>query len=164
MSVTLWDMARAESDDLPIAGEPDTESGTSPSGTPPSETPPSGWIVSVKGVLVVRNHVALAKNDRAEWELPGGRLDPTDAGPKEALIREFDEELGIEITVTDLIDSYVYEPLPDTKRLIITYRCETKGLPELHRSAEHSDVAWIGLDCLHELKLPGGYWRSINGL
>ncbi len=123
----------------------------------------AGWIVSVKGVLVVRNHVALAENDRSEWELPGGRLDPTDAGPKEALVREFREELGIDITVGEILDSYVFEPLPDEARLIITYRCETKGLPELQRSPEHTEVAWIGLDRLHELNLPGGYWRSITG-
>lgn len=123
-----------------------------------------GWIVSVKGVLVVRNHVALALNDRDEWELPGGRLDPTDASPVDALIREMQEELGVDVTVTELLDSYIYEPIPDEKRLIITYRCEAEGLPELQRSSEHAEVAWIALDALHEIKLPGGYWRSINGL
>jgi 8-oxo-dGTP pyrophosphatase MutT (NUDIX family) len=32
--------------------------------------------VSVKGVLFQRGTVVLLENERAEWELPGGRLEP----------------------------------------------------------------------------------------
>lgn len=120
------------------------------------------WIVSVKGVLTVRNHVALAKNCRDEWELPGGRLDLNDESPEAAVVREFAEELGIEVRVTQLLDTYVFEPVPGEPRLIITYRCETDGLPELRCSDEHDDVAWIAVDALHEISLPEGYWRSIT--
>jgi len=33
------------------------------------------WPVSAKGVVSSRNGVLLARNDRDEWELPGGRLE-----------------------------------------------------------------------------------------
>ena len=95
----------------------------------------SGWIVSVKGVLVAANHVALARNDRGEWELPGGRLDPEDASPEHAVIREISEELGIQVTVSGILDSYVFEPVPGELRLIVTYRVETEGVPELKCSS-----------------------------
>ena len=37
-------------------------------------TPPL-WPVSVKGVCLVGGEVVLLKNERDEWELPGGRLE-----------------------------------------------------------------------------------------
>ena len=44
-------------------------------------TPPT-WPVSVKGVAVDSSRrVLLLKNEREEWELPGGRLEPTDGTP-----------------------------------------------------------------------------------
>ena len=42
--------------------------------------------VSVKGVLVHRGRVLVLRNDRGEWELPGGRLDDGET-PEEALRR-----------------------------------------------------------------------------
>ena len=35
--------------------------------------------VSIKGVLVEAGRVALLENERDEWELPGGRLEPGEA-------------------------------------------------------------------------------------
>jgi 8-oxo-dGTP pyrophosphatase MutT (NUDIX family) len=34
------------------------------------------WPVSMKGVVLISSRVALVRNDRDEWELPGGRLEP----------------------------------------------------------------------------------------
>ena len=44
--------------------------------------------VSIKGVLVEAGRVALLENERDEWELPGGRLEPGEA-PETCLAREF---------------------------------------------------------------------------
>lgn len=53
--------------------------------------------VSIKGVLVLpSDEVVLALNDRDEWELPGGRIEIGESST-ECLIREFKEELGIDI-------------------------------------------------------------------
>ena len=49
--------------------------------------------VSIKGVLVEAGRVVLLENERDEWELPGGRLEPGEA-PETCLVREFAEELG----------------------------------------------------------------------
>ena len=50
--------------------------------------------VSVKAVIVDRGRVLLLANDRGEWELPGGRLDPGES-ETQALLREVAEELGV---------------------------------------------------------------------
>ena len=44
--------------------------------------------VSIKGVLVEAGSVMLLENERDEWELPGGRLEPGEA-PETCLVREF---------------------------------------------------------------------------
>jgi 8-oxo-dGTP pyrophosphatase MutT (NUDIX family) len=55
-------------------------------------TPPV-FPVSVKGVVFVGDRVALLKNERQEWELPGGRQEAGEA-PAACVVREIREELG----------------------------------------------------------------------
>ena len=45
------------------------------------------WPVSVKGVLGREGRVVVLRNRREEWELPGGRLDRSDAGPEDGYLR-----------------------------------------------------------------------------
>jgi 8-oxo-dGTP pyrophosphatase MutT (NUDIX family) len=59
--------------------------------------------VSIKGVLVEAGRVVLLENERDEWELPGGRLEPGEA-PETCLVREFAEELGAVVEVARIID------------------------------------------------------------
>jgi 8-oxo-dGTP pyrophosphatase MutT (NUDIX family) len=62
--------------------------------------------VSIKGVLLDGDRVALLENERGEWELPGGGLE-TDEQPAVCLVREFAEELGVEVTVDQILDCWV---------------------------------------------------------
>ncbi|MFV2039389.1 MAG: NUDIX domain-containing protein, partial [Acidimicrobiales bacterium] len=52
------------------------------------------WPVSVKGVLGWGDRYVVLRNERGEWELPGGRLEPSDRSLGGALRREMVEELG----------------------------------------------------------------------
>ena len=54
--------------------------------------------ISIKGVLIEDGQVALLENERGEWELPGGRVEPGE-DPAACLVREFAEELGAAIVV-----------------------------------------------------------------
>ena len=49
--------------------------------------------VSVKGVAVQYGQVLLLENERAEWELPGGKLELGE-DPQECVAREIREETG----------------------------------------------------------------------
>ena len=76
--------------------------------------------VSIKGVLLDGDRVALLENERGEWELPGGRLQ-ADKQPAVCRGREFDEELGIVVAVDHILDCWVYEILPQRRVVIVTY-------------------------------------------
>lgn len=74
------------------------------SGAVPEYTSPL-WPVSVKGVVLdADDRVLLLRNERDEWELPGGRLEiggpdgavVADESPRAALEREIREETGWE--------------------------------------------------------------------
>jgi 8-oxo-dGTP pyrophosphatase MutT (NUDIX family) len=64
--------------------------------------------VSVKGV-VLRNtnadaEVLLLRNDREEWQLPGGRIEGGET-PEQCLAREFKEETGLLVSVGSCVDN-----------------------------------------------------------
>lgn len=118
------------------------------------------WPVSVKGVVGWDGRVVVLRNRRGEWELPGGRLDETDASPEAALRRELVEELGLDVEVGPLVDSWIYA-VEGTRVLILTFACTAERPQRLGHSDEHVDVAEFDPDRLREESIPEGYLRSI---
>ncbi len=75
------------------------------------------------------------------WEFPGGKVKPGEL-PETALVRELDEELGIDLTESCLAPltfaSHVYD---DFHLLMPLYVCRTwKGTPE---AREHATLKWV---------------------
>ena len=117
--------------------------------------------VSIKGVLVEAGRVVLLENERDEWELPGGRLEPGEA-PETCLVREFAEDLGVAVEVTCIIDCWLYELLPEREVVIITYGVKRRDERELRVSNEHRRFGFFTLHEIETLPLPKGYCRSIR--
>lgn len=117
--------------------------------------------VSVKGVLLIDGKALLVRNDRGEWELPGGRLEIGET-PEQALVREFREELSIEVEPLEIVDSYQFEVIPSKLVFIVTYGCRLRGRFEPTLSAEHSEVGLHALVELGRIPLPVGYALSIQ--
>jgi 8-oxo-dGTP pyrophosphatase MutT (NUDIX family) len=135
-------------------------------------TPPL-WPVSVKGVALDAQHrVLLLKNEREEWELPGGRLEignsdgavPTDDSPESAVEREIREETGWVVKAGPLIDGgvWIYEPIPGRKVLIVTYGCTllTPDQPPVV-SHEHKQLGMFTAEEVPTLNMPEGYKRAV---
>jgi 8-oxo-dGTP pyrophosphatase MutT (NUDIX family) len=117
--------------------------------------------VSVKGVLVRRGRVLVLRNDRGEWELPGGRLDDGET-PEEALRREILEETGVRVTVGPLLDAWVFQVTSKERVLILQYACRMNGTRGVTISHEHTASSWRRLADLNSEPLPRGYLRGIR--
>jgi 8-oxo-dGTP pyrophosphatase MutT (NUDIX family) len=117
--------------------------------------------VSIKGVLVEAGRVVLLENERNEWELPGGRLEPGEA-PETCLVREFAEELGAVVEVARIIDCWLFEVLPEREVVIVTYGVKRRGEGELRVSNEHRRFGFFTPREIEALPIPEGYRRSIR--
>ena len=122
---------------------------------------PTTYPTSVKGVLVVEGRVLLVKNSRDEWELPGGRPEEGEEHAQ-TLAREFMEELSIKISMSALLDSYLFEVIPGRHVFIVTYGCELIGEFQPVVSEEHDEYCMWPLNRISELNLPEMYKRSIE--
>jgi len=121
---------------------------------------PPRFPVSVKGVVAIDGKFCLLRNERAEWELPGGRLEAGE-DPVAACLREIDEELGIEARVTRLLDSWLYDIKGAGEVLIVTYACAPLSGVTPRLSHEHKALGLFAPGEIAGLVMPEGYKRSI---
>ena len=82
------------------------------------------------------------------WEFPGGKIEPGES-PKETLKRELMEELKIEVTVGEEVESTYYEYDSFTIQLTTFYSKIHSGTPVL---TEHADYKWLSADELSNLE------------
>src|SRR6266550_4190857 len=78
--------------------------------------------VSVKGVVIRDGNVILVRNERDEWELPGGKLELCET-PEQCLAREIVEELRLPVEPESILDSWTYTIIPGVHVLVITFGC-----------------------------------------
>ncbi|MEV5487951.1 NUDIX hydrolase [Streptomyces bobili] len=124
---------------------------------------PHRFPVSVKGVAIGDDgRVALRRNERDEWELPGGRLEPGET-PEECVARRVGDEVGWSVSADRLLDVWLYEPIPDRQVLIVTYGCRVHA-PDMPpaNGDEREEIGLFDLAELPGLPMPDGYKGSIN--
>ncbi|HSX79600.1 MAG TPA: NUDIX hydrolase [Candidatus Saccharimonadia bacterium] len=117
--------------------------------------------VSVKGVVLHAERVVLLKNEREEWELPGGKLEPGES-PEGCVIREIHEELGLHARAGPLLDSWIYHITAGVDVLIVTYGCYPAPFASVTHSPEHKAVGLFTLQEIQALPMPEGYKKSIQ--
>ncbi len=120
--------------------------------------------VSVKGVLLVGDQVVLLKNERNEWELPGGKLERGE-DPIACCEREWLEETHLAVRAVRLLDAWLYQVSAATQVLILTYGCELVDAVqpgEFQISHEHKEGRLFDLAKLPESNTPAGYLASVR--
>ena len=124
--------------------------------------------VSVKGVVFENDKVWLRKNERDEWELPGGKLDKGEQ-PIETVKRELNEELGFTISVVGIVHAYVYTVKHSGGEgegvLVITYLCKIEEKTqkfETEGEAGSAQFASFSQEEIRLLPMPQFYKEAIK--
>lgn len=124
--------------------------------------------ISVKGIVFEDGKVWLRKNERQEWELPGGKLDPGEQ-PTQTVEREMLEELGMRVRPVAPIQAYRHT-IPGSADesdgvLVISYLCETLAATGEFETEGEAGAARFGkfsVDELAGLKMPTFYSEAIR--
>lgn len=125
--------------------------------------PPSKFSVSVKGVVLdSRQRVLLLKNERDEWELPGGRIEIGES-PEDCVAREIAEETQWKVTTGPILDTWMYY-INEVERhvFIVTYGCYPVSDVDPVLSHEHKEIGLFARSEVEGLDMPDGYKRSIS--
>jgi 8-oxo-dGTP pyrophosphatase MutT (NUDIX family) len=119
--------------------------------------------ISVKCVFFENGKVWLRKNERNEWELPGGKLDEGEQ-PEQTAGREALEELGVNVEVGRPLGATLYkiEVSQDESRgvFVIAYLCKflrRVGKVESEGEAGTAEFKDFALSEIQNLNMPQFY-------
>lgn len=84
------------------------------------------------------------------WEFPGGKIEPTE-NTEQALVRELDEELGIQVTDCKPYCQLEHEYIDKVVRLQFWQVNDFDGIP---LGRENQQFDWFALDELRGLQFP----------
>lgn len=115
-------------------------------------------LLVVAGVLVDREQrILIARRPSGKpmaglWEFPGGKVEPHES-PEQALIRELDEELGVDIGAGCIAPfTFVSENIGTRHLLMPLYLCTRwRGIPA---PRENQELAWVRADELGAYPMP----------
>ena len=117
--------------------------------------------ISVKAVISPNGQIPLLRNERDEWELPGGKLDLGES-PTACVQREVHEELNIDISVGMNVHNWVYTIFPYRHVFVVTYFAKAVEGVTPHLSHEHKELALVSPDKVNKLNIPEGYKVAIR--
>lgn len=115
----------------------------------------------MKGVVCsATGSVLLARNERNEWELPGGWPTAADRTLTDTLVREIAEEAAITVSVGDLLDAEL-AVIGGHQVVVVAFHCSYGGEAAPRASDEHSELRWFSAEELIGLDLEGVYEKVI---
>ena len=123
--------------------------------------------IAQKAIIVNNNKVLLIRDSRESqviWEIPGGRMN-IDEEPREAVAREINEELGIDVEVGAVVYMEQFFHQQEGKRaFVIVYECQMKDMSAqmTMSEAELCEIVWISAAELPLYPLFPEYKRALD--
>jgi len=116
--------------------------------------------ISVKSIIFDDNRVLLIKNERDEWDLPGGKIEKNE-NVIDTLAKEVKEELNLTIDNYNILHAkkYLFRKQPI---LILVYYSEITSNEPIRISFENVAYNFFCYDELYNLKLTPWAIDSLN--
>jgi len=107
--------------------------------------------ISVKSLIFDDNRILLIKNERDEWDLPGGKIEKND-NVIETLVREVKEELNLTIDNHNILKAkkYVFRK---QEIIVIVYSSKITNEEPIRLSFENIDYNFFSYQELNKLRL-----------
>jgi len=115
-------------------------------------------VVAVKGIIIRAGKVLIVKRAKDDeigaetWECVGGKIEFGES-LETALIREINEEVGLDVNVNKILYATTFKTNPQRQVVIITYLCESND-GEVILSPEHTDYQWVTKEQLKQFLHP----------
>ena len=106
--------------------------------------------VSVKGLFLDQGKILLLKNEREEWDLPGGKI-LEDSDIKSTLSREVLEETNLKVEIGELLMANLFNVV-ESNVFIAVFKIEALDARPLQISKEHIAYDFFSLDEVKEIK------------
>ncbi|MBK8254753.1 MAG: (deoxy)nucleoside triphosphate pyrophosphohydrolase [Polyangiaceae bacterium] len=114
--------------------------------------------VIVSAGVLFRDHSVLLTQRKAgshlagTWELPGGKVEPNE-DPRDTVVRELLEELGVHIEVIDIFD-VTFHRYPEKSVLLLFYEASLTAQSPEPQAIDVADLRWANLADLDTLSFP----------
>jgi 8-oxo-dGTP diphosphatase len=114
-------------------------------------------IIVAAGIVIERGRVLLAQRKQGShlagaWEFPGGKVEPGE-DPRDALVRELREELGIDTRAGNVIE-VTFHRYAERAVLLLFYRAERLAGSADPRALDVAAVRWAGANELDDREFP----------
>lgn len=116
--------------------------------------------ISVKVLLFDRERILCLRNERGEWDLPGGKIHGIE-NPEFTLKREVKEETGLDISNIELL-KVVNQKFNNVDVIVILYTALINNDNAINISFEHFEYNFFSKEEFIELNINPEYNQLIN--
>jgi 8-oxo-dGTP pyrophosphatase MutT (NUDIX family) len=107
--------------------------------------------VSIKAIIIDDHKILCLKNERNEWDFPGGKI-KINEDIEECLIREVKEEVNLDVNNLKILKPFNIK-VNDVPVVIIVYSANISCDSSIFISYEHSDYNFFSKDEINNLNM-----------